>query len=132
VLRPSRILAALLVALGILEILSLTTADSPWPFAMLGHEVILLRVLGWFFTVQAASCVLGLFLAVVIPNMPCPICSKDLKKFAEVYGAPVPCSGCGKFSHSKCIKAKGHCVICNPDEEGIDRVLHDFAERFRK
>ncbi len=131
-MTPKRIWYSILSSLILLEILSLATMNSWNPLAVLSHQSLILRILGWYLIVQSGLAFLGMLqMMYVIGDKPCPICNKSLAVFIPVYGNPVMCKRCRTWFHKNCLMAKkDRCPICYPDmDQGPDIPL-DFTRRF--
>ena len=123
---------SILVSIILLEVLSVTMADSPWPWAILFHGTLGLKILGWYLAIQSGLGFLYLLvMKTLIPDKGCPICNKDLKTFIPVFGKPVICPKCRTWFHKNCLMAKNNrCPICYPETpEGTD-IPFDFTSGF--
>lgn len=128
-MTPKRILYGILSSIILLEILSITTVGSPWPWAILFYESLGLKILGWYLVIQ--SCLGLIFLPIMKllwGGRKCPICNKDLETFIPVFGKPVFCYRCRTWFHKNCFMSKkNRCPICYPEStEGPDIPL-DFT-----
>ncbi len=119
---------SMLGSLLLLEILSLTTADSVWPWAILSHQTLGLRILGWYLVAQLGLVTLAYMVMRAMPDKPCPICYKDLKAYIPVYGAPAMCSRCRTIFHKNCFKSKSRCPVCFPEAEEETGIGLDFTK----
>ena len=85
-MNERKVALVVVTALVMLEILSASTLGSAWPFAVLHHNSLGLRLLGWYLTLQFSLGCAAYVMVKVIPSKPCPICNLDLKAYAEVHG----------------------------------------------
>jgi|SRR3990170_9168792 len=117
----------------LLEFLSLTTAGSPLPWAILSHESLGLKIFGWYLVIQFGFTFLALLqMKYLIPDKECPICNKDVKTFIPVYGLPTICHRCRTIFHKNCFISKGkRCPICHPETTEGPEIPFDFTSGFR-
>ena len=129
-MQPKKILISAVFTFVILEILSFSVMGSINPWAILHHHSLLLKILGWYFTIQLGILLLAAWSihTVVSVDAVCPICQKNTRDFSAVYGPPVKCRRCGTISHKMCLQSKnGRCPVCYPEEEG--EIEHDYRRR---
>ncbi len=120
----------LIGTLVLLEILSIISTDSMWPWGIVSHESLALRIVGWILIVQLCFGLLFCLVLRMVPDRPCPICYKDLKSFISVYGAPCICPKCRTIFHDKCFKSKPRCPVCYPDTDAEADIPLDFRSEF--
>ena len=100
------------------------------PWEILHHDSLLLKVLGWYFTIQLVTLLLVAWTThtLISPDATCPICQKNVRDYVTVFGPPIKCLKCGAFSHKKCLQSKNNrCPVCYPEEEG--EIEHDYRKR---
>lgn len=128
-MNPRKLGYSVIGTIIFLEVLSVATTDSIWPWAVLFHESLLLKILGWYLTVQS---VLVLWICAAMRLMisddkECPICHHNLKDYIAVFGPPVICHRCRTFFHQKCFIGKNkRCPVCYPESEDTGEIPHDF------
>ena len=129
-MNPKYLPYSILGSIVLLEILSLTTAGSLLPWAILFHGTLGLKIFGWYLVIQLGLTFLAwLMVRIIIPDKECPICNKDLKTFISVYGQPTMCPRCRTMFHKNCWISNGNrCPICHPKTtEGPD-IPFDFSK----
>ena len=129
-MQPKKILISAAVTFIILEILSISVMDSIKPWAILHHDSLLLKILGWYFTIQLIILLLAAWTThtFISVDAVCLICQKNVRDFSAVYGPPIKCRRCGRFSHKMCLESKNNrCPVCYPEEEG--KIEHDYRKR---
>ena len=127
-MKNSQILAAIVTSLVILEILSIATCDSFIPWAVLSHDKIGFRILGWIFSVQICVSIFAFIFLSLLPDKNCSICQCNLRLYIPVYGMPVMCPVCRTLYHQKCLKAKNNqCPECKKRESDVE---HDFVDDY--
>lgn len=129
-MQPKKLLISAAITLIILEILSIAVMESIKPWAILSHSSLLLKILGWYFTIQFGILLLAAWSihTLVSVDALCPICHKNARDFSAVYGAPIKCRRCGTISHKLCLQSKNNrCPVCYPEEEG--EIEHDYRKR---
>jgi hypothetical protein len=131
-MTPKRIWAGIITSIVVLEVLSVATTDFTWPWSVLSHDSLLLRILGWYLVAQTGFGFLALvFVKFMVGDRECPICYKDLNTFIPVYGEPVICRRCGTWFHKNCLRAKNNrCPICFPEDEEGPRIDLDFTSDY--
>jgi len=128
-MNPKKILYSAIVSFLILEALSLGTMESFRPWAILSHDSLLLKIVGYFFLIQVtlALCAAAVIHATIPADKECRICNKNLRDFAPVYGTPVICRKCRTPSHEKCLLSKNkRCPVCFPESEDTEEIQFDF------
>ena len=117
----------------LLEILSIAIVGSYWPWGIVSHESIGLRILGWYLIGQTSVAALGfMFVKFAIPDADCPICNRDLKTFISVYGQPEACHRCRTWFHKRCRNSRNKpCPVCYPESGSDHEIPLDFSSRFR-
>jgi len=129
-MQPKKLLISAVSTLVVLEILSISVMGSIKPWAILHHSSLLLKILGWYFTIQLGMLLLAAWAihAVVSVDAICPICQKNARDFSAVYGPAIKCPRCGTISHKLCLQSKNNrCPVCYPEEEG--EIEHDYRKR---
>jgi len=126
-LSPKNLLSAVVGAVILLEILSLSLTSSHYPWGVLSHPSLGLRIIGWVLICQSGFALMALGVMALIPDKPCPICCRDLKRFIPVYGIPVFCPRCMSMFHQNCFKSKPRCPVCFPQDEGESTNPLDFT-----
>jgi len=114
--NPKYIPYSVISSLVVLEVLSIATANSLRPWAVLFHDSLALKIVGWYLALQLIlSLIAYLIIKLVIPDKDCPVCNRDLKSFIPVYGNLVMCNECSTWFHKNCRISKGNqCPVCFP------------------
>lgn len=133
-MNPRKLGYSVIGAVIFLEILSVATTDSIWPWGVLFHDSLLLKILGWYIAVQSFF-VLWVFVAIqlmISPEKECPICHRNLIDFIPVFGPPVICRRCRTFFHQKCFIGKNkRCPVCYPEIEEEGEIPYDFRSKIQ-
>lgn len=113
------ILQAIIGTLVLMIILSLSLVGSPWPWAVLSHQSLAIRILGWFLVFQIGAGTMAYLVWVAISSKDCAIneCGKNIEQYASVYGPPTFCEKCRAICHKNCLRSNGgRCSKCRPEK----------------
>jgi hypothetical protein len=127
-MSEKKLLVSVVASIVVMSLLSFGVTGTIWPWGLLQHHSILVRIVGWIFVVQLASTPFALLFVRSMNRKTCPICSRNLGRFADAQGGITLCKQCGTPMHVYCLKGKnGRCPICHPASVGQSNIDLDFA-----
>lgn len=111
-LTQRRLVGAITGTVILLTVLSIALMRSPFPWAIVGHQSLVLRIFTWALIGQTGVALMCLAYMHVTRRINCPYCDEPLWQAAIVRGNPKPCRQCGTFTHTECWKANNGCPVC--------------------